>query len=143
VSIIYWDSMMFIYLIEGNPLFAPRVERFQRQMENRDDTLVTSVFTLGEVLIGPRKAGDINGVSAIKSFFSSGRISILPFDMATADRYSAVRSMCKVSPSDGIHLATASLAGVHAFVTNDLDLRKLVVPGIGFMMDLDGNTHVT
>lgn len=142
MSVIYWDTMMFIYLLEGNPLFTPKVERFQRQVEYRGDTLVTSVFTLGEVLTGPRRTGDTNGISAIKAYFASGRIAILPFDSVTADRYSMVRSACKVSQADGIHLASAAVAEANAFVTNDKDLRKLVIPGIGFMMDLDGNTHV-
>ena len=142
MSIIYWDTMMFIYLLEGNPLFTPKVDRFQRQIEHRGDTLVTSVFTLGEALTGPRKTGDLNGVSAIKAYFASGRIAILPFDSATADRYSMVRSTCRVSQADAIHLASAAVAGATAFVTNDKEIRKLVIPGIGFMMDLDGNTHV-
>jgi uncharacterized protein len=141
VSIVYWDTMMFIYLLVGDPVFTPKVQRFQREIEHRGDTLVTSVFTLGEVLTGPRKAGDVAGVSAIASYFASGRIVILPFDWATADRYSMVRSMCKVSQADAIHLASAALAGASAFVTNDTELRRLVIPGIGFMMDLDGNTH--
>ena len=133
---------MFIYLLEGHPSFTPKVERFQRQIEHRGDTLVTSVFTLGEALTGPRKTGDANAVSAIKAFFASGRIAMLPFDSVTADRYSLIRATCKVSQADGIHLASAAVAGANAFVTNDTKLRKLVIPGIGFMMDLDGNTHV-
>jgi len=141
MSIIYWDAMMFIYLIEGSPFFAPKVERFQRQIEHRGDTLITSVFTLGEVLTGPRKTGDAVAVSAIKTYFASGRVAVLPFDSGTADRYSVVRSMCKVSQADAIHLASAAVAGADAFVTNDTALRKLVIPGIAFMMDLDGNTH--
>jgi len=142
VSIVYWDTMMFIYLLEGEPVFTPKVERFQRQIEHRGDTLVTSVFTLGELLTGPRRTGDINGVAAIRTYFASGRVAILPFDSVTADRYSVIRSTCKVSQPDGIHLASAAVAGANAFVTNDKALRKLVIPGIGFMMDLDGNTHV-
>ncbi|MGB6690240.1 MAG: PIN domain-containing protein [Terracidiphilus sp.] len=141
MSIVYWDTMMFIYLLEGDPIFTPKVERFQREIERRGDALVTSVFTLGEVLTGPRKADDASAVSAIKSYFASGAVAILPFDSATADRYSMVRSMCKVSQADAIHLASAAVAGASAFVTNDADLRRLVIPGIGFMVDLDGNTH--
>ncbi len=141
MSIVYWDTMMFIYLLAGDPIFTPKVERFQREIERRGDTLVTSVFTLGEVLTGPRKAGDASGVSAITSFFASGRIVILPFDWTTADRYSMVRSICKVSQADAIHLASAAVVGANAFVTNDTNLRRLVIPGIGFMVDLDGNTH--
>jgi predicted nucleic acid-binding protein len=35
-----------------------------------------------------------------------------------------------VSPADAIHLATASVAHVDVYLTNDSKLRKLVVDGI-------------
>ena len=133
--------MVFIYLLEGNPHFLPKVQRILSQIESRGDTLATSVFTLGEVLTGPRRAGASDAVALVKSYFASGRIALLPFDLEVADRYSVLRSTFKITQADGIHLSTASVAGVDLFVTNDQRLWKLVIPGIRFMMDLDGVVH--
>lgn len=130
--------MLFIYLLGGNRQFLPKAQQILQQIESRGDTLATSVFTLGEVLTGPRRTGHSEIVAAIKLYFESGRIAMLPFDIETADRYSIVRSSFKVSPADAIHLATAATAGVDVFVTNDFRLHSLKIPGISFIVGLDG-----
>ncbi len=130
--------MLFIYLMEGSPQFAPKVARIQKQMEVRGDKLVTSVFTLGEVLAGPRKLGAQDGINAVKAYFQSGVVELLPFNWETSDRYSALRSTFNVTQADAIHLATAAIAGVDAFVTNDRELQRLRIPGIAFVIGLDG-----
>ncbi len=135
---IYWDSMLFIYLLEGNPIFGPKVHKILNRIVSRGDALSTSVFSIGEILTGPRRRGSTSGVDAVKQYFLSGAVEILPFTEATADRYSVIRSANKVSQADGIHLAAAAEAGVDVFVTNDVDLRKLSIPGIKFFADLDG-----
>jgi predicted nucleic acid-binding protein len=130
--------MVFIYLLEGHPDFGIRVRNLHKTMRRRGDQLCTSVFTIGEVLIGPRKQNDVEGLRILKDFFSSPEVEILPFDMEAADRFSMIRATERVSPPDGIHLATAAAANVDLFVTNDERLRKLTVPGIRFFCDLDG-----
>lgn len=135
---VYWDTMLFIYLLEANPLFSERVERLHQAMVRRGDALCTSIFTVGEVLTGPQKLNDLPGITGLKRFFGSSRVEILPFTLAVADRYSMIRATARVSQADGIHLATAAAAGVDLFVTNDGDLRKLVIPGIRFFADVDG-----
>jgi predicted nucleic acid-binding protein len=130
--------MLFIYMLEANPTFGPKVRRILNQIVNRGDTLCTSVFTLGEVLTGPRRRGSESGVDAVKKYFLSGAVEILPFNEATADRYSLIRATSRVSQADGIHLATAAEAAVDLFFTNDSGLCKLSVPGIKFFADLDG-----
>lgn len=135
---VYWDSILFIYLLEGNPSFGPKVRRILNQVINRGDMLSTSVFTLGEILTGPRRRGSLSGVDAVKKYFLSGAIEILPFTERTVDNYSVIRAANRVSQADGIHLATAAEAGVDIFFTNDANLRKVSIPGIKFFADLDG-----
>ncbi len=130
--------MLFIYLLEANPAFGERVQTMHEAMLRRGDILCTSVFTVGEVLTGPRKLNDAAGISGLKKFFGSNEVEILPFTMEAADRYSMIRVGMRVSQADGIHLATAAAAGVDLFVTNDDDLQKLVISGIGFFADIDG-----
>ena len=133
--------MVFIYLLEGHPVFLPKVERILRRIEERGDGLITSVFTLGEVLTGPRRLQEDDLAASVKAYFTSGRISLLPFDLEVAERYSLVRATTRVTQADAIHLASAAVAGADLFVTNDKRLWKLAVPGIRFMMDLDGVVH--
>jgi predicted nucleic acid-binding protein len=130
--------MLFIYMLEGNPVFGPKVSRILNQIVSRDDILCTSVFSIGEILTGPRRRGSTSGADAVKRYFLSGAVEVLPFTEATADRYSIIRGANKISQADGIHLAAAAHAGVDVFFTNDGDLRKLSIPGIKFFADLEG-----
>jgi len=138
VTRVYWDSMLFIYMLEGNPTFGPKVRKILNQIVSRGDILSTSVFSIGEILTGPRRRGSASGVDAVKKYFLSGAVDILPFTDKTADRYSVIRAANRVRQADGIHLASAAEAGVDIFFTNDGDLRKLSIPGIKFFADLDG-----
>ena len=135
---VYWDSMLFIYLLEANPDFGERVQQMHEAMLRRGDILCTGIFTVGEVLTGPRKRNDVAGINGLKKFFASKDVEILPFTIEAADRYSMIRAELRVSQADGIHLATAAAAGVDLFVTNDDKLQKLVIPGIRFFANLDG-----
>lgn len=135
---VYWDSMLFIYLLEGNPKYGGRVQRMHEAMLRRGDILCTSIFTVGEVLTGPRKRNDVAGINGLKKFFDSKDVEILPFTIEAADRYSMIRAETRVSQADGIHLATAAAAGVDLFITNDEKLRALTIQGIRFFADLDG-----
>jgi len=138
VSRVYWDSMLFVYLLEGNQGFAPQVQAILEEMEKRGDTLCTSVFTLGEVLTGPRKFGLPADVNRTRQFFmSSGRVEMLPFSATTSDRYSVIRAATTVASADAIHLATASEFGVELFITHDKKLQRLSIPGIHFITGLD------
>ena len=96
------------------------------------------MFSIGEILAGPRRRGSASGVDAVKKYFLGGAVEILPFTEATSDRYSIIRAANRVSQADAIHLASAAEIGTDLFFTNDGDLRKLSIPGIKFFADLDG-----
>ena len=52
MSLVYWDTMLFIYWLEAHPKHGSQVQRVHRQMSQRGDELCTSVFTMGEILTG-------------------------------------------------------------------------------------------
>jgi uncharacterized protein len=130
--------MIFIYLLEGHAELGPAVHSLYAAMQNRKARLVTSTFTVAEVLAGLKKLRAAALLSASRDFFSSSQVEVLPFDMATAEIYGSVRSQTSVSAPDAIHIATAAHAGVDLFITNDKKLQKLSVPGIRFIASLDG-----
>jgi predicted nucleic acid-binding protein len=140
MSRVYWDSMLFIYMIEGHPTYASRVKEIFEEMERRGDVLCTSVFTIGEVLTGPRKIGAQIVVDRTRQFFlDSNQVDILPFNISTSDRYSLIRATTTARSADAIHLASASESGVDLFITHDKKLQRLAIPGIHFITGLDTN----
>jgi len=132
MSRIYWDTMLFIYWLEDDPIHSPVIEKIYTRMQERRDVLCASAFTLGELLIQPLKRGTADAAK-IRSFFGSPAIEVAPFTAETAEHYAQIRATNRVSPSDAIHLACAAQSATDLFLTNDNQLRGLVIPGIQFI----------
>lgn len=137
MSLVYWDSMLFVYYFEGHAEFGPCVSHVLDRMEARGDTLCTSVFTAGEVLAGLQRAGATDLARQVEDFFHSSDLRILDLRLSTASRYAKIRSELRVSPAGAIHLATASEAGADLFLTHDQRLKGKIVAGIQFIAGLD------
>jgi predicted nucleic acid-binding protein len=138
VSLIYWDTMLFAYMIEDHPQFAPKVDRILRHMLKRKDVLCTSTFAFAEVLTGPVKEKETDLERDTRNYFRSDQVRLLPFTVETAELFAQIRARHSLSAADSIHLATAAQAQVDLFITNDKRLHKLTIPGITFIVGLDG-----
>lgn len=137
MSRIYWDTMLFVYLLESDPQFGSRANEIKKDITRRGDRLCTSVFTVGEVLVGPRKKGVAPVVAKLTEYFSGADVELIPFTFATAEEYSRIRAAHAVPPADAIQLASAAQSRVDLFLTNDRRLLKLNIPGITFIAGLD------
>ena len=88
MSLVYWDTMLFAYLFEGHTEFKSRVAQIARRMEERGDTLCTSVFTVGEILAGPSRTQRWDEVSKVREFFRSPELCLFDFKLSTAGIFS-------------------------------------------------------
>lgn len=138
MSRIYWDSMLFIYWLDNNPLFAKRVASVYSRMEQRKDTLITSAVTFGEVLAGAYRKASSQG-EEVRAALLSVVAEVIPFTLETADAYARIRGNTNIASPDAIHLACAAVAGTDLFLTNDRNLIGKVIPGIQFIAGLDSN----
>jgi len=139
MSLIYWDTMLFVYWFEEHPVYAERMRHILARMEQRKDALCTSSLAVGETLVGPYKKGEREIASRIRDAFRPPFVRVLPFTSEAADRYARIRAELSVSPADAVHLACAADAAVDLFLTNDRGLVGQIVPGIDFIADLDSN----
>jgi len=136
MSRIFWDSNLFIYLFENNPKFGPMVEDLWKQMRARNDQLLTSTLTIGEILVKPTSLGDESLCRQYERVLSSTAL-IIPFDRKVSRHYADIRSKTRVKGPDAVQLACASAAGVDLFVTNDHRLQGEQVDGVQFIVALD------
>jgi predicted nucleic acid-binding protein len=139
MSLIYWDTMLFVYWLEEHPGYAPRVRTILSRMEEREDTLCTSSFALAELLVAPYKTGNAALAERIRAALQPPFVRIIPFTSDTAEHYARIRAKHGITPADAIQLACAAEARVHLFLTNDRGLSGKVIPGIQFVADLDVN----
>lgn len=123
-------------MFEGLEPNRSRMIEIRRRMLSRGDRIVTSAMTLGEVLVKPTKLGQ---VSLIEQYDRAIRTTaqVVSFDPQVAWRYATLRATHNIRSADAIQLACAAHAGVDLFITNDRNLHKLDVPGIGFIAPLE------
>ena len=131
---VFWDTNLFVYLLEGGG-FAARVKEIRSRMLDRGDQLVTSALTLGELLVKPREQGEL----VVRDHEATIRkiATILAFDAPCAARYAAIRADRTIKAPDAIQLACAAAAGVDLFITNDDRLSRKHVPDVKFITSLD------
>ncbi len=138
MSRVYWDTMVFVYLLEGNPQLGGMAREAYEACLRRNDTICTSVFTFGELLVLPRRKDDHRVVNELTEFMQSGEIELVPFTIDVADEYSRVRAGLLLKAADAIHVATAITARADVFVTNDEGIRRQRISSIPFVVGLDG-----
>jgi predicted nucleic acid-binding protein len=135
MSRIFWDTNLFIYLLESRGPHFDLVINLRKAMLARGDQLLTSTFTLGEVLVKPFEQHDEELAKKYVEAISTASITI-DFDVRAARIYAGLRSNRSLRPPDAIQLACAAAAGVDLFITNDARLHSIQVEGIQFIVPL-------
>jgi predicted nucleic acid-binding protein len=136
MSKIFWDTNLFIYLIEDKGSLSETVVALRRRMLERGDHLFTSSLTLGEILVKPFESGDEELSNLYEKLLSSAA-TILPFGDEAARKYAVIRRDRTIRPPDAIQLACAAQVEMDLFITNDDRLSRKVVSGIHFVASLE------
>jgi len=135
VSRVFWDTNLFIYLIEDYGELSERVAGLRKRMNERRDELYTSALTLGEILIKPLEANDEVLARRYEAALLQGAV-VIPFDVDAARLYAGIRKDRTIRPPDAIQLACAAQARVDLFITNDDRLSTKSIPRIHFVTSL-------
>ena len=135
MSRIFWDTNLFIYLIEDYGDLSERVVALRKRMLSRSDQLYTSALTLGEVLVKPAEGGSEDLRRQYEAAIVTGAI-VIPFNVEAARLYATVRQDRNIRPPDAIQLACAAHARMDLFITNDDRLSERTIPGIQFVTSL-------
>ena len=136
MSRVFWDTNLFVYLIEGTGARAESVAALRCRMIERGDELLTSALTLGELLVKPVETRD-DELRDLYARTLEESVTVLPFDARAAPRLAAIRGDPSIRAPDAIQLACAAAAGTDLFITNDDRLSRKNVPGIAFIQSLE------
>jgi uncharacterized protein len=134
MSRIFWDAMLFIYVLEGHPKFGRHALRVLDRCQERGDLLLTSNLAVGEVMAGGENEQEME---QYRSRILGLGFSFVGFDDDCSLPFAKLRGEAKLKAPDAIHLACAAAAGVDMFLTGDDEIlrRRLHVPGIQFIAD--------
>lgn len=136
MSRIFWDTNLFIYLLEDNQGLSKAVTDLRKKMLQRGDQLLTSALTLSEVLVKPVEAGNDDLHRKYEEAITM-TASVIPFDLKAARLYAAIRRDRSLRAPDAVQLACAAAAGVDLFITNDRRLQGKQVDSIQFIVALE------
>ena len=132
MSRIFWDTNLFIYLFEDYGPLSERVAHIRQRMLDRGDDLLTSMLTLGEILVKPAETGDVALTASYEDALARSA-TLLPFSRDAARIYAEIRRDRSIRAPDAIQLACAAHAGTDLFLTNDERLATKTVPGVHFI----------
>ncbi len=114
---VYIDSNVIIRLIESND---ENLLYLIEQATADTCALLTSEFTLAEVLVGPLKSDDEELAKIYEALLTDGDIiTIVPVDRVILRRSAIIRAEHGNKGPDAIHVATAFEAGCRMFVSDD------------------------
>jgi len=121
------DTAPFIYYVEANPTYLPRVDPFFAALDRGEVRVVTSIVTLIETMVQPMRRGNADLMSRYEDLLlDTAYIDTIDLTAAIAREAGRLRAVHNLRTPDAIQLATALHAGAAAFLTNDT--RLAVVP---------------
>lgn len=117
--ILFLDTNIVIYVVEGNPAFAPKVVLRLAAAQSVGDTFMISDLTRMECLVGPLKTNNIAVEASFHTFFARSDVRVVAIKAAVCDRAARIRATYNFKPMDSLQLAAAVEHGANAFLTAD------------------------
>jgi predicted nucleic acid-binding protein len=123
--LIYLDTCIIIYWIEGPAPFDTRVRKHLAALQAAGHRFAISEFTRLECLVKPLGVGDGALLLDYERMFLAPNVTFVPLDAPVYERAANIRgvhayaSKNRYSVQDSLHLAAAVQAGCSAFLTND------------------------
>jgi predicted nucleic acid-binding protein len=120
------DTMLFIYLFEDNEDFSDICAVILREIECGNKKGITSSITLLEILVKPKRDGNLAAVTDYKEVLTAfPNLDIVNVDQEIADIASTLRASYSIKTPDAIQIATSIKEGCTAFITNDHALKRI------------------
>ncbi len=120
---IYLDAAPVIYAVEHVPGYAEAVDA---RLSAPGVVLLTSDLARLECRIKPLRDGDTELLADFDAFFAQTISVMVPLTRDVIDRATELRAAHNVKTPDALHLAAAMLSRCDTFLTNDLELSRVL-----------------
>jgi len=125
-KIIGLDTMIFIYHFEENQIYSPLTFSIFESLEKGNFNALTSILTLLEILVKPKREGNLILSERYKILFETfPNLQVKTIDKNIADVASSLRANYNINTPDAIQVATSLEAQADIFITNDTSLKKI------------------
>jgi predicted nucleic acid-binding protein len=117
--LVYLDSVICIYAVEGPPSFQARARSRLAAMGAAGDQPAVSDLTWLECRVKPIRLGDAAALADMEPFLTGSDVVRVPTPTAVYERACRIRALHNSKLADAIHLAAAVEGGCRLFLTND------------------------
>jgi predicted nucleic acid-binding protein len=125
-TLIGLDTSPFIYLFEHHPDYFPLVEEIFLYLKSPDVEGITSIITLIETCVQPRRDGQAELVEIYEqALLKSQQVRMYDIDLALARNAIQLRVQYGFRVPDALQLSAALEHGATLFITNDRRLAKI------------------
>ena len=125
-KIIGLDTMVFIYHFEENQVYSPLTFSIFESLEKGNFNGITSILTLLEILVKPKKENNSLLTERYKLLFETfPNLQVKTLDENIADVASSLRANYNINTPNAIQIATSLEAKADIFITNDTSLKKI------------------
>ena len=127
-STVALDSMIFIYLFEGDKRYDKVITSLFEKIETGKIKAITSVVSLIEAFSAPKLVNQPEKLIAFKRFFyETPNLTVFDVNKEIAIEASRLRrEKLSLRTPDSIQLATAIIGKAKYFLTNDNQVNKVV-----------------
>ena len=125
-KIIGIDTMVFIYHFEESQIYSPLTFSIFESLEKGNFNGITSILTLLEILVKPKKENNLLLTERYKLLFETfPNLQVKTLNENIADIASTLRASYNINTPDAIQIATSLEAKADIFITNDATLKKI------------------
>ena len=125
-KVIGLDTMVFIYHFEENRVYSPLTFSIFESLEKGNFNGITSILTLLEILVKPKKENNLLLTERYKLLFETfPNLQVKPLNENVADIASTLRANYNINTPDAIQVATSLETQADIFITNDKTLKKI------------------
>ena len=125
-KIIGLDTMVFIYHFEKNQAYSPLTFSIFESLEKGNFKGITSILTLLEILVKPKKENNSLLVERYKLLLETfPNLQVQEINENIADIASSLRANYNINTPDAIQIATSLEVKADIFITNDANLKKI------------------
>lgn len=123
--LVYLDSVICIYAVEGAPSFQARAKARLTAMRAAGDHPAISDLTWLECRVKPIRLGDAAALADMEAFLTASDVVRVLMPTAVYERACRIRAAHNFKLGDALHLAAAVEGGCGLFLTNDYRLSRI------------------
>ena len=124
MKLVYLDTVICIYAVEGAPSFQARARARLAALRTAGDHPAISDLTWLECRLKPIRLGDAVALADMEAFLTASDVVRVPMPTAVYERACRIRAVHNYKLADALHLAAAVESGCGLFLTNDHRLKS-------------------